>query len=138
MHQDDIPRIKWKLERLRRTEHEQGRVTFRVLHGDGSWRWIEATFSNLLTDPIVKGIVSNFRDVTERIEAEAILRQAQKMESLGTLAGGIAHDFNNILGIILGYSSFLTKRGVEEENGSSALPRFALRRTEAWDWFASC
>ncbi len=115
MHQDDIPRIKSEIERLRRVQGAQGRVTFKVLHGDGSWRWIEATFSNLLTDPIVKGIVSNFRDVTERIEAEAILRQAQKMESLGTLAGGIAHDFNNILGIILGYSSFITKRGVEEE-----------------------
>ena len=35
------------------------------------------------------------------------LRQAQKMETVGTLAGGVAHDFNNILNIILGYASLL-------------------------------
>jgi two-component system, cell cycle sensor histidine kinase and response regulator CckA len=47
------------------------------------------------------------RDLAERHRLEQQLAQAQKMESIGTLAGGIAHDFNNILNIILGYSSLL-------------------------------
>jgi len=52
----------------------------------------------------VSQVIETHTDVTEKKNLELHLRQAEKMESLGTLAGGIAHDLNNILTPILGYS----------------------------------
>jgi two-component system, cell cycle sensor histidine kinase and response regulator CckA len=48
-------------------------------------------------------VIEVVREVTEHSRLEAQYLQAQKMESIGTLAGGVAHDFNNILSAIIGY-----------------------------------
>lgn len=85
-------------------------VTFR--RRDGSLVVFESCGAPVRApDGAVMGYRGIDRDITERkrmeqerAHVEAQLRQAQKMEALGTLAGGIAHDFNNILSAILGYT----------------------------------
>ena len=85
---------------------------------DGTEVAVEIGLNPIRTDEgmLVLGTVV---DITERRMIESQLRQAQKMEAVGTLAGGIAHDFNNLLHGIVGHAE-LVLRDAAPESGSRA------------------
>jgi two-component system cell cycle sensor histidine kinase/response regulator CckA len=101
---------------------------------DGStiWTEVKVTFLRDQTGR-ASGILGVTRDITEQRQLRQQLLQAQKMESIGTLAGGIAHDFNNLLAGVLGYAS-LTKTKISQDHPISnyidTIEKSAVRAAE--------
>jgi PAS domain S-box-containing protein len=77
LHPDDRPVSRAHWEQVVAGPGEPLRWELRMRHADGSWRWIEIVASNHLDDPSLRGIFANYRDVTERRQAEDALKASE-------------------------------------------------------------
>lgn len=123
IHVEDQARIRSIIEELLKGSINSYQERYRVRCKDGSYKWVLDRSKVMRNDEHgrPRQIIGIYTDITrlkemeqDRVELQVRLNQAQKMESLGTLAGGIAHDFNNILSAIIGYAELAGEEVTEK------------------------
>lgn len=77
-HPDDLPVVLAAFTQIIENPKQNPTLQYRFKHRDGSWMWIESTFTNLLNVKNVEAIVINFRDITERRQAERALLRSER------------------------------------------------------------
>lgn len=95
--------------------------------GTGFWNalYLSPVFSS---DGTLRYYFGSQLDVTRRREAETVLRQSQRMETLGAMASGIAHEFNNLLTVVLANIEPIGRDADERTRGRLARAGWAIRR----------
>jgi PAS domain S-box-containing protein len=98
VHPDDRERISGQFVKLLKKPNGIEQVSFRFLHQNGTWIYIEGTGTNLLNSSKIKGIVVNYRDITDRKQAEEKLKYSEERLALvikGSLDAPWDWDFAN-------------------------------------------
>ncbi|MBT7071612.1 MAG: PAS domain S-box protein [Anaerolineae bacterium] len=90
-HPDDLAGVHQVLRGLIAEGIQDSRmISYRFQRKDKEWRWIESTFTNLMSDEDIRGVVINFRDITDRVEATDALKDSESFYRVLTDALDIA------------------------------------------------
>ncbi|MFN8412000.1 MAG: PAS domain S-box protein [Anaerolineales bacterium] len=77
IHPDDLPRLTQAFELAAKTPGMEATMEYRLQRKDGQWRQYEVSGRSMVDDPKINGIVMNYRDITERKQAEQAIRESQ-------------------------------------------------------------
>jgi diguanylate cyclase (GGDEF)-like protein/PAS domain S-box-containing protein len=95
VHPDDMAVARQRWHEMQTTPGASPPLLIRMRHADGTWRWLESFGTNLLDDPEVAGLIITTRDVTEREEAIAALRdETRVLDTLHTVGRRLAGELD--------------------------------------------
>jgi PAS domain S-box-containing protein len=101
VHPDDVEALRLKFAELIDGRCNAFSHQYRVLHRDGSYRWLEASHVSALDTPLINGVVVNARDITERKQAESRLAQREEVFRLAAAAvDGIIFEWDMSEGVV--------------------------------------
>jgi len=128
VHPADEKRFRRALIRVLRSPGTHPPFEIRVQHGDGSYRWLEVTPTNLLADPLIHGVVANCRDITERHASEFNLWLLSEISTVVGASLDLSQTLEAVNRLLVTYVCEVSLVAVFNERGD--VERFAAAERE--------
>jgi PAS domain S-box-containing protein len=117
LHEEDISHVEVFFEKILNNKGLTDTVECRYMCKDGSFKWIEATATNCLNDPNIKGVLVNYKDISERRQALALEQEVsvarKSAEFKQKFLANMSHEIRTPLTGVLGMAEILTKTNLD-------------------------